>query len=707
MKAKRRFPQLGGTLGILCAIVWISSARGQNSQNAPDPVVMIQQAGNGLVDVAALDLPLDFLRHVADWDLRGHFRTTFRQVAPDPAPASAAPVEPATSNKPSVDPGVITKQTQLPRDVLEYWLRYPFGVPALRGFRAPVLDSSGDPWPWDVSAAADAVDYRQAATYVAGHLAKDGLIRTIMKVMRQSKLPWTRDGALRLAKLRAVGVPIDWLEQFTIDDKPAALALAAWFDSPNSATGDSIEPLVARAKFAFHPSCPGFKVMIEDGSEPLGMLRFQLPTEQYVHGSGDGSVLDVFNQLAEQSPQRSLCVSIHADGVAELLRRIHQWNLANPARITIVPNPANITQWAQDDGKAGRAGSRNNPFNQRTLTLVPRYASRSELRTESVPSDSLVFESLSRAGFQVVQSPLLFQGGNLMPVSDPKTGARILLIGEAEIHRNRALGLSRDQVIAAFIAEFGVDRCEVIPAMSFHIDLDFTVRRCGNDLVACMNDDVLGSGLIVQAGLAALQRAGIIEAQRARDMLTALSHNDVLGAVSGIDRAIAPLLDPQGVFNPRFTAAFLGSAPESGAINAMRFLVALDTLAAVYTPPKPSESAPPSPLRQYMDAIRRHEADRVKLAARLQQLGMLVRFVPGLSDHQVGVNYVNGINLPDAFMMPACGGTYAALDEAAQRELANAFGPNVQIKPIRAAAMQANDGGLHCLVGMYPAAPGD
>ena len=714
MNRKRQTGALVGSLAGRLAIVltcWSAAAAQESSQTAPDPLPLLLKAPNGLVNLGALDLPPSFLQHLADWEIRNGFRDAFRRVAADadvktgsnalPTPPVTPPVAPMEAG-PTSDPAVTRCETRFTDARIDQWMRYSFAVPNLRGFRAPVLEAMDNPWPMDVIASSSEQTYREAATYVAANLARDGLVRTVMNAMhRTTDLTWVRDGELNQTRLRAIGVPIDLLEYFTVDGKPLTNVLANW--QSNSAPVQEIDAIASRAKFDFRESCRGFRVMLEDGSEETGTLRVQLPTNAYVYGEGDGSVLDVFRQLSQGLPDRRLWVSIHQRGVDGLMQVMGRWNVPNAARIMLVPHPANVTQWAQDNAKGGTAPGSNGSDKRRIATIVPRYASRTEARSEFVASDSFVFESLGNTVTKVVQSPLLFQGGNLLPITDPKNGSRILLIGEAEVYRNRALGLSAEQVLSAFKAEFGVDRCEVLSAVSFHIDLDFTARRRGNELVACVNDDVAGSRMIVADAAKALSRVALLDGQQSQRLLAALGQGDFLAAVAAMNVVLRPLLDEHGMLTSRAANLFVASSLESPAANASRVLAALDILnAAALRDEDVNATKQPAVLRQYIQALRRHDAARESLVTWLQQLGMRVYRVPGLCDHEVGFTYVNGVHLPRAYLMPVAGGAYEALDEAARLVMQQALGPDVTIEPIHAAAMQSKDGGLHCLLGLYP-----
>jgi hypothetical protein len=323
-----------------------------------------------------------------------------------------------------------------------------------------------------------------------------------------------------------------------------------------------------------------------------------------------------------------------------------------------------------------------------------------------VPSDSLATDVLGRSMMNVLASPLLFQGGNVMPVTMPRTGKRLLLIGEAEVHRNRALGLSEPEALSAFAAEFGVDDCVVIPAASFHIDLDFTIRRCGDELVACVIDEPAAARLILVDGIRAMGRAGIVPAAQVEPMIKAVAENgpNTAPAVAALSAAISKLRGADGEYAAALAATFIAPGgddpPLLRADAARRFLLARDIIMADAV--NDSQMNSPSPLqRRYLDSLRNQAAARDRIAARLGQLGMRVHRVPGISDHVVSINPVNGLHLGDRYLMPAYGGVFASLDQAAIAEFQRAFGPKVKTEPIRTAAVQSTDGGLHCMVGLH------
>jgi hypothetical protein len=133
---------------------------------------------------------------------------------------------------------------------------------------------------------------------------------------------------------------------------------------------------------------------------------------------------------------------------------------------------------------------------------------------------------------------------------------------------------------------------------------------------------------------------------------------------------------------------------------ARRFLLARDIIMADAANDAQMNNSSPQQ-RRYLDSLRNQAAARDRIAARLGQLGMRVHRVPGISDHVVSINPVNSLHLGERYLMPSFGGAFASLDQAATAELQRAFGPRVKIEPIRTAAVQSTDGGLHCMVGLH------
>ncbi len=659
----------------------VAAAPGTGSLHAY--IQSLLQIRNGYVDVAALGLPEEFLRRAAGRSVRLRFRQQFRQVVQDASAVATA--QPAPSR-------VAVTNVEIPVEVVQRWRGYTAGTPGLRGFRAPVA-RHGAVRPMDASPDGRQAGYRVAATYVARHLAADGVIATTMQVMRHIDLGWLTDDGRRLDEqtLRAVGIPVDLLGMFHMSDRSVVDAIAAWYSV--GAPGGSIALTRNEADFRFLPSRPGFRVAPGDATLPIEGIRLQLDGGGFRFGPGDGSALDLVGQLQAAIPGVRVWISVHDTDVEALLAV-----LTGPTdRVVVVPTPLPVSSWAGDNAMVGIGNGRH-------VTLIPRYASGNETTTRFVPGDSFVFETVGAVVGEVVQSCLVFQGGNLLPVVHPASGESILLIGEREVYRNRALGLTREQVIEAFRIDFGVDRCEILPAVSLHLDMEMTVRVRGDGLVACLPDEVAAARIVVTAAVGALARGGAMTAAQGDAIVADIRRDEPLAAIGALNEVVGDYYDSRGRLTALFTSMFATVPMESGADNALRLLVAMDILTA-HSLAASQLDALSDESRQYLQTFRHRAEDRRALAARLETLGMVVALIPSMSDEEAGINALSGIHLPGAYLVPAFGGLYAGVDEAASAALRRAFGPGVEIRPLRSAALQAAYGGPHGASSVYPRLP--
>lgn len=587
------------------------------------------------------------------------------------------------------------------------------GRPQLRGFRAPLFDQAAIAWP-DRMPMGDASDANvRAATLVAKRLARDGLLSTTAQAVEvlgpAQFLP-----RVDLNLLRDIGLPVDLFAYFEIESTPGepedvatktVLRIARELANGRSASDLATE--LRAGSFTFSATRPGFRVSTEGGEQSIGTLRLQIANPAYWSGEGDGGSLDLARQLVSELDGTSFLASIeekHLDAFLDLARA---WPLAEAARFIVLPEPLPVAQWAQDNGKAG-SDSAGKP-----VVLAPRFASRGEEAPVFVPGETFLIESLALAGVDVVQSPLLFQAGNLLAVSDRVRNERILLVGEAEVHRNVALGLTREQVFDALRIEFGVDRCVVLPAVSFHIDYELTVRSNVADsadstgapqsggVVAFVNESAAAVRIILDCGIDALARHGKLETQRAQQARADLAD----GRIDPFMETIAACLGAQsqtfGHFPEEFAAAFSAGPADSGVGSLQRFLLALDILTAHVVGPGELPFDPYT--TAYLRSFLRRDADRMELVRALEQLGWKVLPVPSLSDGSRGINYVNGVQDRGRYLMPAYGGIYTPLDQAAKAAFEAALGPSVRVVPILCGESQRRSGAIHCSVSVIPA----
>jgi hypothetical protein len=545
------------------------------------------------------------------------------------------------------------------------------GRPALRGFRPDVGEAPYVALP-------GAPEVRTVASMVSRDLARRGLLATTAAAVEAL-------GTSSPDRLREVGLPVDWLEFFSIPGSGSAL----------QAIGSAA---ASGATFAFRPTLPGFAVATESGEHEIGLVRLQIASRAYWAGPGDGGSLDVVRQLLEVLPGAEFVASVEEKNLEGALDAARTWKGGAAARLTIVAEPLPVSQWAQDDGKPGLAPAAGG--GSEVVTLVPRYASRGEDGAHFLPGETFLADGLASAGHRIARSPLLFQGGDLLAVRDPKSGERVLLLGEANVWRNVALGLTRDQVLEAFRTELGVDRCQVLPAVSFHLDEEITCRAVGDKLVAFVADSVEAVRIVLRCGTGALESAGVLTKSRgeeARGDLEAGKDREFLALVVP---AVSGRCTAYGCFPESLAASFSRGAADSGVGNLQRFLLACDLLASWSLPVDELELDPHS--IAYLRSFRRRDEERRRLAADLRKSGFEVARVPSLPEGNRGIDYLNGVQDRTRYLMPAWGGLYVPLDEAAAAAFARALGPGVEVVPVLSSESQRRGGALHCSISVAP-----
>jgi hypothetical protein len=283
----------------------------------------------------------------------------------------------------------------------------------------------------------------------------------------------------------------------------------------------------------------------------------------------------------------------------------------------------------------------------------------------------------------------------MIVVQEPD-GRRTLLVGEAEIHRNRALGLNEEQVCAAFEAELSVDRCVVLPSPSIHIDYEVSVRCHEGVVFAFVNDTPPAVRAVLDAGIATLEGQGLIgegDARRAREHVAQerpLELTSLLWPVLTMDSP------PPGTFAAGIAERFRCGASDSGVGSFQRFLAAMDLFAASSARTLARLEDPH--LLAFLLACARQERERAALRARLASLGWRVVPVPGLIMGDRSIGAVNGVHTPEAYLMPAYGGIYAPIDAAAAEAISSVLGDSVKIVPILSGESQRRNGALRCSV---------
>lgn len=472
------------------------------------------------------------------------------------------------------------------------------------------------------------------------------------------------------------------------EERPPARGFFARF-------GEAPQMLADKLPIRFERAAAGAVALAESGDEPLGGFRLQLTRGTDYAGVGDGGSVDIFRQLWRDLPDIPLHVALERRHADDLRREIAGWPVRGAAvRIMLMDTP--VAQWAQDNAKSaiiGRDGARG------CVSIVPRYASRGEEAPTFVPGESAVIDAWRAGGHPIAQSHLLFQGGNLVIVRDAARGDRVLLIGEAEIARNVALGLSADQARESLCAEFACDRGVVLPAVSFHIDYEVSVRNVGGTTVAFVNDPLAAARIVLRIGVDVLARNGVMSGDQAREAMQHLDLGRDPQFMSLFAAALQSIMVGFGQIPESKSAWFAATPADSGVGNVQRVMLALDLLAA--------EHAPPTAIaigreHAYMRSLRRMAADRAALRKELDALGWRVVAVPSIASADRSLNYLNGVHALGVYLMPAYGGLFEPLDDAARRAFAETLGSGVRIVPILCGESQRRDGALRCSVHVLP-----
>jgi len=550
--------------------------------------------------------------------------------------------------------------------------------PPLRNFFPPLGAGIDAQTGWRSSswelAAGDAALAAEAAR-VARELAPRGLLATVHALLATDP---ARSPADWRARLPAIGIPLELLDAFRAPDGGEVLAWLARTPAPE----------FDACTFAFAPSVPGFQAASESGEHAIGALRMQLTNGHYWLAPGDGGSLDLARQLLEALPGVPILAALEERHLAKFEATARAW----PAgALTVLVQDMPVSQWAQDDGKSGLVGDT-------LLTLAPRYACRGEEASGYVAGELRALEAFALQGQRVARSPLLFQGGNLIVVTDPARQERVLLAGEGEVLRNVALGLTRAQVLEALRVEFGVARVLELPAIAYHIDYEVSPRVVDGRLVCFVNDPWPAVRAVLSASVAVLERARHLDAQQAAR---------VRAALPGLETAVivetfSPLLMAQAVgpgqFRESFARLFQDGAGDSHIANFHRLLLVLDLLLAR----EPASTSGDRHTQAYLGAARRREADRAEFVRRLAAQGWRIEPVPGLSEGGRGLTYLNGVQARDLYLMPAWGGLFAELDREVRAAFERVCGPGVRVVPILSGESQRRSGAVRCSVSVLP-----
>lgn len=662
--------------------------------------VLNQQIGSHTV--ADLSFPREFVETIADRVIQSTYQERYRTVVRDPGMTTrpaAAPRSPRTSTQPVERSEFAIRQNPLHGTVREVdrWRNWGERRPPLPGFR--ICATEPNDWFSAIEFAGSASPAQHdTAGIIAKALAREGVVMAAARgILALGPQQFGADRNHDDRKLAENGLPSDLLRFFYVDgrDEPIDPKWIAARLTENAAIDNRFSS--SAFEFRFAPSYPGFVVTSEDGRAGRRALRLQMTRGDDWLGPNDGSGLDILRQISRGLSETPLVVHVESCHLGPLVETMRTWNLSNPERIVLLSEDMTVSQWAGDNAKNGSAAVASKSLRE-FVTLVPRFASRGEDGPVFVPGDTRLLASLAATGRRVICSPLLFQGGNLIAVRLKDDGGVVLLTGEAEIYRNVALGLTPDQAAEALRIEFGAERLEVLPAASFHIDYELTIRTRGRDTVAFVNDSHAACVEIIRIGIEAIRRGGqisVADATRAAQLIRTEKFEQLFDLLAP---AIGALAVRSGQFAESNIAAFSVSEVDSAVGNFQRFLFALDfELARAHSS---REASADGHTQAYFRSLRRMETRQRELQRRVTTLGLTVYSLPSLSADRLSVNYVNAVQTNSHMLVPAYGGLFGPLDLHAERLIRGAVEPSVRVFRVNCAESQRRGGALHCSIGV-------
>lgn len=647
---------------------------------------------------------------LAELNLPGHFRQNIRRRALlDQYSARVhtveTQIEPGVLRSPppsrSSERAIRVVRPETPEPVLRYRLALEKPVRPLRGFRAPILEEMDDLRPVILPKVQLREKERQAADAIRKSLASDGLLATLSQALEiLGPEEFVTNSAAGLRQVRDLGFPIDLLRYVRLTAGPP-------IDPTNTISqiaerirrGESAEGMKASLQavpFTFSKTHQDFRAADETGRSEIGLVRIQIGSG-FRDGIIRGGIIDVAGQLVRELPRANFLVTV-ADDYFENIHwlALNCWRLRRPDSVTLIREQGPVRAWAQDNGKAGMLISSTGT--RTAATMVPRYASQDEVNSPMFAGESFLMDGLHAAGHNVLHSPLLFQGGNLMAVHDSSGPQRLLLISETELYRNITLGLTQEQALAAFRQEFGVDRCVVLPAVSYHLDCDVTVREHHGQIFAFVNDAGAAARLIVQRAIAAMELGGVLSKNAAQEAREHLANEKISNFLPLIATACRPFRNEHQQYRHALVRVFAVEPTDSAVFNFQCFLAALDILASQISPETDDDGA----TTKYLAGLRELEGSARAQREEFKKLGWKIIPVPSMPDLDHSLNYLNGLQDQTRYLMPAMGGFYRSLDDAAAQTFQNALGENVRIVRVFNAEAQQKHGGVHCVAAAYP-----
>lgn len=693
----------------------------------PDALLEMQDATRTFVDellraplgagtVGDLGMSGDFVERAALRSLQERYQDGQHRVTADrviePHPGDGGAPEPTGVFSARIEPHTVAPETLAARAPAAA------GRPGNRAFRAGVIDgftAPESPWPTEVSMTGPS---GVAARLIARRLADDGVAATAVRALAIliPELPPEDPAAAALAALRDAGHPADllgYVAPFASDGpRPATIhpydAARTWTTqvldrlgpAPRPAEVSALADEVAARPVEIPASRPGFRASRDDGVAPIGMIRLQATRGTYWEQRGRGGSLDVAASVLGALPNATAVLAIGRPYVNDALARLQaERSGGTGAPVVVVDELHVVTQWAQDNGQPGRIAGDPAP-----LLLAPRYASRGDLGSILEVGDSWTVDGLEAADIGVIRSPLLFQGGNVLVVGDPASAdgtGRLMLLGDAEIERNRGLGLRDDEIVAAFRREFGVDRVVVCTPPAFHVDFATTIRRAGDRSIAFVHDEDAAFDAILADGVRRIAASGLMPPERASAAEIALERGDDRILIDAVGPVLYGRRLPDGSWPLTLADLFSDGGTTASVAAFDQFLVSFQRLVARTVDPTriPGSSAE----RLYLASLADRSIAVAEFEDELRTLGFEIVRIPGFAMQKRSASAVNMVHGRDTLLRPVVGGALSELESAALATIREAVGGTVRIVDIPVAETQRRSGAVACAVAAWPA----
>lgn len=497
------------------------------------------------------------------------------------------------------------------------------------------------------------------ADEVGAMLARDGLVHAACHAVRAKKVELDDTHEL----LYTVGIPTDLLAHVLgqlreLEGEQAAAAMVHAACAATKSAKQAGERLAKERKPRPWTPTADATLRSDAGDAKHSAAIVSLARADYLFAPGDGGALDHVRACV-----RALAPSPIITLAMDPLRARTLLEAPDAIDVPCAHAPA---QFVRD------AIAVLDRANGSSVALIPRFPSRGEIGTpfahDLLPDTLYGLNKALRAvnpAHEALHSPLHFHGGDILCWRD-RDGAHVL-VGEGTIARNTAMGLTESQACDALARELNAVELIVLPAATFHIDTCVSVLATPSGPAFLLADPIGAASLIIEEGCERLRKAGVLSPANARAIAGAVARNDAPSSKLAVEllatHVLAPLAAPG---TPPLAALLCPSDADGGAASALRFLHAIDVVAACAD----AIAAPPH-VSAYLNSIRRTLADLESLREILQPHGTIRSLAAGITGAHAAPS-VNMVHLSSGItLMPSFGGVCSRIDAANEVFLAS------------------------------------